>query len=115
VVFTAGTTLVATIYAAAERAMDVSPVAMQTLLAFYDLDWFPATTGTFVFLVSWGAGIIRHGMLPAWMGWVMAIAGLQSLSPYYVTGTVALAVAMLAVLVASIQLTRGALKAPVAA
>lgn len=109
-VFTAGTTLDATIYAAAERAVDVDPVAMQTLLAFYDLDWLPATTGMSVFLVSWGAGIIRHGMFPAWVGWVIAIAGLQSLTPYYVTGTVALAVAMLAVLVASIKLSGEARK-----
>ena len=104
-VFTAGTTLDATIYAAAERAIDVDPVAMQTLLAFYDLDWLPATAGMSVFLISWGAGIIRHGGLPAWIGWIIAIAGLQSLSPYYDTGTVALGVAMLAILVASIKLT----------
>lgn len=109
-VFTAGTTLDATIYAAAERAVDVDPVAMQTLLAFYDLDWLPATAGMTVFLIGWGAGIISHGGLPAWMGWVMVIAGLQSLTPYYVTGTVALAVAMLAVLAASIKLTGEARK-----
>ena len=104
-VFTAGTTLDATIYAAAERSMDVSPAAMQTLMAFYDLDWLPATTGLLVFLVCWGAGIIRHGGLPTWVGWILVIAGLQSLTPYYVTGTVALFVAMLAVLVASIKMT----------
>ena len=49
-------------------------------------------------------------MFPAWVGWVIAIAGLQSLTPYYVTGTVALAVAMLAVLVASIKLSGEARK-----
>ena len=114
-VFTAGTTLDATIYAAAERAVDVDPVAMQTLLAFYDLDWFPATVGLTVFMISWGAGIIRHGMFPAWVGWILAIAGVLGLSPSYDTGTVALGVVMLAVLVASIKMTVEARRAPVAA
>lgn len=102
-VFTAGTTLDATINAAAaSSAGDVDPVAVQALAALYELDYMVAAVGMFVFLVSWGAGIVRHGVFPKWTGWILAIGGLVAVTPAWF---VALVFGALAVLVASVMLT----------
>ena len=114
-VFTVGATLDSTINAAAANSAGmVDAVAVQALTALYEFAYMPAATGMFVFLVGWGAAIVRHGLFPAWTGWVLVAAALLAIStPFFVLGFyVALIVVGLAVLVASVKLTREAVAAP---
>ncbi len=62
----------------------------------------------FVFLVSWGAGIISHGVFPRWMGWILVVAGLFVVSPAWFVAPI---VGGLAVLVAGVTLTMEGRKA----
>jgi hypothetical protein len=87
---------------------NIDPVAVQALQALFDNDFLPFVLG--VLLLEFGAGIsvVRHGALPAWLGWaaivlgVIGVAGLVTLSEI---GFIAVIGAALWVVVVSILLT----------
>jgi hypothetical protein len=79
------------------------PAAIQALNTLWNNDFLPLGLGVFVFLWGFGVAIVRHGALPAWMGWVAIVAALTAISPAFF---VALIVAALAVLVSSIIFIR---------
>lgn len=108
-VFTAAAAVDALINAAgAQAAGKADPVAVQALAALYEFDYLLVGTAGIVFLVSWGAAIIRHGVFPRWMGWILVIGALPALSPLYI---VTLGVVAVAVLAASVKLTVDARRA----
>lgn len=64
--------------------------AIQALNALWQNDFLPFAMGIFVFLMGFGTAIIRHGVLPTWMGWVAVVAALTAISPAFpVAGIVA--------------------------
>ena len=102
-VFAVGSTLDATInFAAADAAEDIDPVAVQSLATLWTGDFLPFAVGLFVFLMSWGVAIVRHGTFPVWMGWVAIVAGLASVSPGFFVAAI---VAALLIVAASVMLT----------
>jgi hypothetical protein len=101
--------------ALAEAADDVDPVAVQALQALWDNDFVPIALGVLLFLWATGLAVIRTGVLPKWLGWVMLVLGVAALTPL---GFVAAIGSALLVLVLSIWLSlraRGGAPTPTAA
>ena len=57
--------------ALSEAANDIDPVAVQALQALWDNDFIPLVVGVLLFLWGTGLSVIRTGVLPKWLGWVM--------------------------------------------
>jgi hypothetical protein len=67
--------------ALAEAADDIDPVAVQALQALWDNDFVPLALGALTFLLATGVAVIRSGVLPKWLGWVMLLLAVVSLTP----------------------------------
>lgn len=96
-------------FALAEAAGDIDPVAVQSLQALWDNDFLPITLGVLAFLWATGISVIRTGVLPRWLGWVMLLLGIISVTPI---GFVSALGAAILVLVFSILLSLRARSAP---
>jgi len=68
------------LFAAAERAEDVPPVATQTIQAIWDNDFLPLVLGVVVFNFSVGFAVLRTGAMPKWMGWWAILFGVITLA-----------------------------------
>lgn len=68
------------LFAAAERAEDVPPVATQTIQAIWDNDFLPLVLGVVVFNFSVGFAVLRTGAMPKWMGWWAMLFGVITLA-----------------------------------
>ena len=99
-------------FALAEAADDIDPVAAHALGALWQNDFLPMAVGLFVFLIGTGLSIVRHGLLPKWLGWVMVVIGLTAITPIGFFAFLATAVLILAI---SIILTLRARKGPAGA
>ena len=44
-------------------------------------DFLVFALGGFVFILSAGLSIVRHGALPKWLGWVAIVIGVASITP----------------------------------
>jgi hypothetical protein len=99
--------------ALAEAADDIDPVAVQALQALWDNDFVPIWLGVLTFLLATGVAVIRTGVLPKWLGWVMLLLVVAGLTPI---GFVTFIGTPLLVLVISIVLSVRAFRtaAPVA-
>jgi hypothetical protein len=99
--------------ALSEAADDIDPVAVQSLQALWDNDFVPLALGVLLFLWGTGLSVIRSGVLPKWLGWVMVVLGVVGVTPL---GFVSAIGAAILVLVLSILLSvraRGAAAATV--
>lgn len=67
--------------ALSEAADDIDPVAVQSLQALWDNDFVPLALGVLLFLWGTGLSVIRTGVLPKWLGWVMLVLGVVGLTP----------------------------------
>jgi len=83
-------------------ADDISPVGVQTLQALYDNDFVPIALGVILFLLGTGLSVIRTGVLPRWLGWVMLALVVVAFTP---AGFVSALGSLLLVLVLSVMLT----------
>jgi hypothetical protein len=92
-----------------EAADDIEPAAVQALQALWDNDFVPLALGSLMFLWGTGLAVIRTGVMPKWLGWVMLAFGVVGLTPI---GFVAAAGAAILVLVLSIVLSVRARSAP---
>ena len=90
------------LFALAEAADDIDPVAVQALQALWDNDFLPIALGVLAFLWATGISVIRSGALPKWLGWVMILLGIVGVTPI---GFVAAIGAAILVLVLSILLS----------
>jgi hypothetical protein len=82
VVFAVGVGVSATLgFALADTADDIDPVALEALNALQWNYFIPFAIGLSAVLVSSGLSIIRHGALPAWLGWVALIIGIAAYTP----------------------------------
>jgi len=89
------------LFALAEAAEDIDPVAVQSLQALWDNDFLPIMLGVLAFLWATGISVIRSGALPKWLGWVMILLGIVGVTPI---GFVAAIGSAILVLVLSILL-----------
>jgi hypothetical protein len=67
--------------ALAERADDIDPIAVQSLQALWDNDFVPIALGVLLFLWATGISVVRSGVLPKWIGWIMILLGVVALTP----------------------------------
>jgi hypothetical protein len=101
------------LFALAESAADIDPAAAQALQALYDNDFMPMILGVMAFLWATGLSVLRSGVLPAWLGWLMIALAVVGATP---VGFIAAIGAAFLVLALSIMLTmRGRPAAPAAA
>jgi hypothetical protein len=106
-----GLVIVAISFALADRADDIAPSATQALQALYDDDFFPIVLGVMAFLWGTGLSVVRTGVLPKWLGWVMIVLGVITPTPI---GFIAALAAAVLVLVISVLLSVRARSAEVA-
>jgi hypothetical protein len=99
------------LFAAAEAAEDVDPVALQAMQAIWDNDFLVAVLGVELFLWATGIAALRTGALPKWLGWVMVVLAVIGLTP---VGFVAAIGAALIVLGLSVWFAMRARRAPAA-
>jgi hypothetical protein len=97
--------------ALSEAADDINPVAVQSLQALWDNDFVPLVLGVLLFLWGTGLSVIRSGVLPKWLGWVMIVLGVVGVTPI---GFVSAIGAAILVLVLSILLSVRARRAATA-
>ena len=67
--------------ALSEAADDINPIAVQSLQALWDNDFIPILLGVLLFLWGTGLSVIRTGVLPKWLGWVMIVLGVVGVTP----------------------------------
>ncbi len=96
-------------FALAETADDLEPAGAQALQALWDDDFMPMAVGLQVFLLSAGLSIVRHGALPAWLGWIAIVLAIVAVTPI---GFVAFMAGALWLIVTSILLTLEARATP---
>lgn len=90
------------LFAQAEAADNINPVAAQALQALWDNDFLPLLLGTLCFLWATGVAVIRTGVFPKWLGWVMIVLGVAGMTPI---GFAAAIGAGLLVVILSVMLT----------
>ncbi len=97
VAFAVGVALDGTInFTLAETADDIGPDAVQALSALWHNDFLPFSMGMLVFLMGFGVSIVRHGVLPKWIGWVAIVVALTAMSPAFFVAGIGAAVLIVA-------------------
>jgi hypothetical protein len=105
-----GASIDATIsFALAEAADDIDPIAVQALQALWDNDFVVFQLGVLAFIWATGISVIRSGVLPKWLGWVLIPFGIAGVTPI---GFVSAMIAAIWILVVSIMLTLRARSGP---
>ena len=56
-----------------DTAGDVSPTATVAISAIWNNDFPVFATGQFIVVISLAVAILRHGILPKWLGWVAVV------------------------------------------
>lgn len=84
-------------FALAERADDVDPIAVQSLQALWDNDFLPMALGVLIFLWATGLSVVRSGVLPKWIGWVMLALGVLGVTPLGFVSAIGAAVLVLVI------------------
>ncbi len=90
------------LFALAEAAEDIDPVAVQALQALWDNDFLPMALGLATVILSAGIGVVKTGLLPKWLGWIAIVLAVVSFTP---AGFIAFLGSALWILVASILLS----------
>jgi hypothetical protein len=75
----------------------ISPITIQALQALWDNDFLPIMLGVLAFLWATGISVIRTGVLPKWIGWVMIVLGILSLTPIGFVGFIGAAILVLVI------------------
>jgi len=81
--------------ALSESAGDIDPTAVQALQALWDNDFVPIVVGVLLFLWGTGLSVIRSGVLPRWLGWVMIVLGVVGVTPIGFVSAIGAAVVVL--------------------
>ena len=89
-------------FAAAEAAEDVPAASLVALQALWDNDFLPFILGVELFLWGTGLAVVRTGVLPKWLGWVMIVLAVAGFTPI---GFIAAIGSALLVLILSIWLS----------
>ncbi|MBA2523014.1 MAG: hypothetical protein H0V25_06735 [Solirubrobacterales bacterium] len=103
VLFTTGLLIFAGIsYALGDVPDKLDPSSVQTLNLLNEDLFFPAAIGLVAFLLGTGAGVLKTGILPAWLGWVAIAIAVVGLTP---AGFFALPLFGLWIIVTSVMLS----------
>jgi hypothetical protein len=94
--------------ALSESADDINPVAVQSLQALWDNDFVPLALGVLLFLWGTGLSVIRSGVLPKWLGWLMIVLGVVGLTPIGFVSAIGAAILVLALSILLSVRARGA-------
>jgi hypothetical protein len=86
---------------AVDSVDDLEPATVQALSVLWSNDFLPFALGAQVFLLASGLSVVRHGALPAWLGWVAIVLGVAAVTP---AGFVAILAGALWIGVVSIML-----------
>jgi hypothetical protein len=79
------------------NADDIDPTGVQTLQALWDNDFVPIALGVLLFLWATGISVVRSGVLPKWIGWIMILLGVVALTPIGFVSFIASAVLILVI------------------
>jgi hypothetical protein len=90
------------------------PIVFQTLNALTWGFWLPFAAGTITFMVATGISVVRHGVLPAWLGWVAIVAGAVMFTPAFIVAAPVVGLWILYVSVMGMMGRVGAAGAPTA-
>jgi hypothetical protein len=109
----AGFAILATVHLALADAGDSAKTVgtAQTLNVLDGNDFLPAAAGLAVLVLASGLAAVRHGGLPAWLGWVGIVIGIVMFTP---AGFIAFLAAGVWIVIASILLTQARQGAPAA-
>jgi hypothetical protein len=66
---------------AVDSVDDLEPATVQALSVLWSNDFLPFALGAQVFLLASGLSVVRHGALPAWLGWVAIVLGVAAVTP----------------------------------
>jgi hypothetical protein len=66
---------------AVDSVEGLDPAAVQALSILWSNDFLPFALGAQVFLLAAGLSVVRHGALPAWLGWVAIVLGVAAVTP----------------------------------
>ena len=94
--------------ALSEAADDINPVAVQSLQALWDNDFVPLALGVLLFLWGTGLSVIRSGVLPKWLCWVMIVLGVVGLTPLGFASAIGAAILVLGLSILLSVRARGA-------
>lgn len=93
VLFALGFALFAGIdFSLAQASRTLSPQAAQALNVLDDQLFLPAFVGAVVFGLAIGLAIVRSGLLPAWLGWVLLVVAIATGTPASFVGAIGLVV-----------------------
>jgi hypothetical protein len=77
-------------FALADTPSKLTPGAAQALNLLENDLFFPFAIGSITFGVATGLAIVRSGLLPAWLGWVVLVLGILAATPAALIGLVGL-------------------------
>jgi hypothetical protein len=99
-------------FALAEAVDDIDPTGVHALVALWQNDFMPLAVGILLLMLGSGLSIVRHGLLPKWLGWVAIVIAVFAVTP---AGFIAFLGAALWILAVSVMLTLRARTTPAAA
>lgn len=79
-------------YSLANASHTLAPNAAQALNVLDNQLFLPLFIGAVVFGVATGLAVVRSGLLPAWLGWVLLVLGIAAGTPAFVVGMIGLLV-----------------------
>jgi hypothetical protein len=79
-------------YSLAYASHTLSPDAAKALNVLDNQLFLPNTVGLFVFAIATAIAIVRSGLLPAWLGWVVLVFGIATGTPAFFPGLIGLLV-----------------------
>jgi hypothetical protein len=71
----------AIVFATADAADEASPTVIETLNALYTGFFFPLVLGLGLVLLALALAILRTGIFPKWLGWVLVVAFVVTCTP----------------------------------
>jgi hypothetical protein len=90
-------------FALADKADEISPVAVQSLHAFWEAFFFPMVVGIGTLILALSLGALRTRLIPVWLAWIGILIFVVFFTP---AGFVAFLVSALWIIVVSILLWR---------
>jgi hypothetical protein len=71
----------AIVFATADAADDAPPVVIESLNALYNGFFFPLVLGLALILLALALAILRTGIFPKWLGWLLVVAAVVTCTP----------------------------------
>ena len=99
-------------FAMVEAADDIEPATLQGIQAIWDNDFLPFALGILCFLSATGLAIVRTGVLPKWLGWLILLLAVVGPTPIGFASAIGSAVLVLVLSIWMSVRARGASAPP---